>query len=344
MQKIQHHSLSQQALAYSCFATMKILLIHNAPIPVYKYGGTERVIWDLGKTLVKMGHEVTFLVPTGSTCDFAKVLHINSEKNWNEQVPKDTDIVHFQFDPEIELDFPFLMTEHGHSDKPKKLPLNTVFLSKKHAQCHGSTEFVYNGLDWSNYGKVDFSLNRQHCHFLGKAARRLKNVKGAIKIARQAKVDLDVLGGTRFGLKGGLRYNFSSRVHFHGMLGGEEKFQILNASRGLIFPVMWHEPFGLAIIESLYFGCPVFATPYGAIPELVPDDGCGYLSLHSERLALAITEGNYDPRHCQEQALKFNASQMANDYLVVYEKILSNEHLHQQAPQVIDVRNKLPFN
>ena len=46
---------------------------------------------------------------------------------------------------------------------------------------------------------------------------------------------------------------------------------LLNASRGLIFPVRWHEPFGLAVIESLYFGCPVFATPYGALPELVQE-------------------------------------------------------------------------
>ena len=322
---------------------MNILLVHNAPIPVYKYGGTERVIWDLGSALLKQGHRVTYLVPAGSTCEFAKVLHIDPKKNWNEQIPTDTDIAHFQFNPEMELDYPFLMTEHGYSDKNLEFPLNTVFLSQKHALCHGSNIFIYNGLDWSNYGQVDLSLARQHCHFLGKAARRLKNLRGAIRIASQADVDLDILGGNRFGIKGGLRYNFSPRVHFHGMLGGRKKFQLLNASRGLIFPVLWHEPFGLAIIESLYFGCPVFATPYGAIPELVPD-GCGHLSHYSDHLALAIKEESYDPRACQEQALKFNSAKMAADYLLVYEKVLSNEHLHSQKPQVLNVRTTLPFN
>lgn len=34
---------------------MHILLVNNSPIPVYGYGGTERVIWDLGKTLVQQG-------------------------------------------------------------------------------------------------------------------------------------------------------------------------------------------------------------------------------------------------------------------------------------------------
>lgn len=28
---------------------MHVLLVNNSPIPVYGYGGTERVIWDLGK-------------------------------------------------------------------------------------------------------------------------------------------------------------------------------------------------------------------------------------------------------------------------------------------------------
>ena len=40
-------------------------------------------------------------------------------------------------------------------------------------------------------------------------------------------------------------------------LTSSEKGEILNSSKGLVFPVLWHEPFGLAIIESLYYGCPV---------------------------------------------------------------------------------------
>ena len=71
------------------------------------------------------------------------------------------------------------------------------------------------------------------------------------------------------------------------MVGGTQKTGLLNASRGLIFPVRWHEPFGLAVIESLYFGCPVFSTPYGALPELVPVH-CGVLSDQASVLAEAV--------------------------------------------------------
>ena len=53
---------------------MHVLLINNSSIPVYAYGGTERVIWDLGAELVRRGHRVSYLVPGGSRCDFAAVL------------------------------------------------------------------------------------------------------------------------------------------------------------------------------------------------------------------------------------------------------------------------------
>ena len=83
---------------------MHILLVNKAPIPVFAYGGTERVVWDLGKTLVQLGHRVTYLVPQGSSCDFARVLAIDPVRGWRAQIPADVDIVHFQFDPEFTPD------------------------------------------------------------------------------------------------------------------------------------------------------------------------------------------------------------------------------------------------
>jgi glycosyltransferase involved in cell wall biosynthesis len=251
---------------------MHILFVNHAPIPVFAYGGTERVIWDLGKSLVRLGHRVSYLVPQGSHCDFAQVLAIREGVDWAEQIPADVDLVHFQFNPPdlATLERPYLMTQHGNSPEHAPLPLNTVFVSRNHAERHGSTEFVYNGLDWEAYGPVDFERPRPYCHFLGKAAWRVKNVQGAIDVAGDAGVDLMVLGGTRLNIKRGFRFTWSRRVSFAGMVGGQVKLDLLQGSRGLIFPVLWHEPFGLAVIESLYFGCPVYATPYGALPELVP--------------------------------------------------------------------------
>ena len=322
---------------------MHILLVNHAPIPVFAYGGTERVVWDLGKQLVALGHRVSYLVPTGSHCDFAQVLPLQPNQPWDAQIPADVDLTHFQFDPHTLPSTPYLVTEHANARDPKPLPLNTVFLSQNHAQRYGSTEYVYNGLDWEAYGPVDFERPRSRYHFLGKAAWSVKNVNGAIAVARKASVELDVLGGRRFNLKGGLRLTLSPHVHFHGMVGGEQKFNLLNGSRGLILPVRWHEPFGLAIIESLYFGCPVFSTPYGALPELIGPE-YGALASTAQELADAIRSRVFDARACHAYAKqRFHARAMAEAYVRVYERILDGEQLHQQAPLMQGQARKLPW-
>jgi hypothetical protein len=324
---------------------MHILFVNKAPIPVFAYGGTERVIWDLGKSLVGLGHRVSYLVPQGSHCDFAQVLAIREGMSWSEQIPADVDLVHFQFNPEglDVLGKPYLLTQHGNSPEHAPLPLNTVFVSRNHAERHGSTEYVLNGLDWEAYGPVDFERPRPYFHFLGKAAWRVKNVQGAIDVATDAGVDLMVLGGTRLNLKRGFRFTWSRSVKFAGMVGGQVKLDLLNGSRGLIFPVRWHEPFGLAVIESLYFGCPVFATPYGALPELVPA-ACGVLSASRSALAEAVRAGHFDARACHQQAKQhFSALEMAVGYLEKYQRILDGETLHAAPPAMTVSAKALPW-
>ena len=74
---------------------MHILLVNHAPIPVFAYGGTERVVWDLGKQLVALGHRVSYLVPAGSHCDFAQVLPLQPNQPWDAQIPADVDVTRF---------------------------------------------------------------------------------------------------------------------------------------------------------------------------------------------------------------------------------------------------------
>lgn len=312
---------------------MKVLLVHQTKIPVFSYGGTERVVWDLAKGLIELGHEVTFLVPEGSSCDFASVIFIDSSRSVMDQIPqRDFDIVHFQSNTEKEPDFPYLVTEHGNSKREYPFPLNTVFISKNHAERYGSQEFVYNGLDWTAYGAVDWTMPRRRHHFLGKGSWPVKNLKGAIQVARKADVELAVLGGTRLNLSRTFRFTPWRSIHFHGMVGGALKFRLLNESKGMIFPVRWNEPFGLAVIESLYFGNPVFSTPYGALPELVLPQH-GYLSNSITELAEAVQGIKFDSRECHEWAVsKFNHVAMARGYLEKYQRILDGERMNASQP------------
>jgi glycosyltransferase involved in cell wall biosynthesis len=179
---------------------------------------------------------------------------------------------------------------------------------------------------------------------LGKAAWRLKNVSGAIDIAKRLEFPLYVLGGNRFNFKRGIRLTFTPKAKFFGMVGGQEKLNLLNTSRGLIFPVRWHEPFGLAIIESMYFGCPIFSTPYGAIPELVPQQ-CGELSTSSDKLIQAIRDREIDPFVCHQHVVdEFNVKNMMYGYLEKYKIAINGKYLNQKQPCLMETSNHLIWN
>ena len=315
---------------------MNILLsIPDSKLPVLNYGGTQRVVWYLAKELHKMGHRVTLLAAPGSECSFADVVHYRQGVPIAEQIPQGIDILHCQnFVEESVADFPHVVTMHGNT-LGVKLDKNTVFVSRNHAERHGSGSYVYNGMDWDDYGTVDLGAQRDYFHFLGKAAWKVKNVKGAIDVAKAMPgARLKVLGGYRFNFKMGWRFTFSPRISFYGMVGGERKSSLLNGSKGLIFPVTWDEPFGLAITESLYFGAPVFGTPYGSLPELVNKE-VGFLTDEQDKMVTHIVNDyHYSPKVCHEYAVdEFNSRLMAERYVQKYEQVLNGKTLNNRCPE-----------
>lgn len=322
---------------------LHILIAYNAKIPALLYGGIQRVIWDLGKSLVKKGFKVSFLVKEGSYCDFAEVLFYDPKKDFNSQIPDDVDFIHFSTDPLEEIKKPFLVTEHGNPAFGEKLNIQTVFVSKNHAERYGSKAFVHNGLDWDNYPKTNLNQERKGFHFLANAAWKVKNLKGAIAITQKAEEKLTVLGGERFNFKMGWRFTFDTHVSFKGMVNDTEKAKYISKSKGLIFPVLWHEPFGLAIIESLYFGCPVFATPYGSLKEMITED-FGFLSSSENELANAIHNStSFDSAKCRDYALDtFSANAMCDQYLKLYERVLNGEKLNNSLP-TLQQENKTKY-
>lgn len=324
---------------------MRILIVHNSKIPVLKYGGTERVIWYLGKELIQLNHQVIYLVPKGSTCNFAEVIQINESESIVSQIPNNIDVVHFHFQSQEikEITIPYLVTVHGNRNHFQPFDYNSVFVSRNHAERYGSNSFVYNGLDWNDYGKPNLDNERNYFHFLGNAAWKVKNLKGAINSIKKTKSEqLKVLGGKRFNFKMGIRFTFSPRISFEGMVGGEEKNKFLNHSKGLVFPVLWSEPFGLAIIESLYFGCPVFGTPYGSLKELVKKE-VGFLSNNSKELSSAIeNSAQFSREKCHQYAKEnFNSKVMALAYIEKYKKVLKGENLNELQPVLKSVAEKL---
>lgn len=314
---------------------MNILITVQNKIPSLYYGGTERVVWCLGKELHKLGHTITFLAPTGSYCDFAEVIIYDNSKSINEQIPEHIELVHV-FDDDLKeiISKPHLVTIEGNPSFEKTLNINCVFVSKNHANRYNSESFVYNGLDWDMYNKPDLNSKRDYFHFLGNAAWNVKNVRGVINSVRLTDNEkVHVLGGNRFHPN---TFTLSIRIKFEGMVNDDQKSVLMNKSKGLIFPVLWHEPFGLAITESLFYGCPVFGTPYGSLFELVPEE-FGFLTDNQLELSKALSNSDsYSKTRCNEYVVEeFNSKKMAFSYLDKYEIVLNGNNLNQQQPKLI---------
>lgn len=324
---------------------MHILIVHSSVIPATKYGGTERVVFWLTHQLLKLGHKVSLLVPKESFVPNANMLVYKPHIPLNRQIPVNVDVVHLHCGTnELPLK-PYLITIHGNIGQKVHFDKNTVFVSQNHASRFGSNAFVHNGLNPEDYGKPNFK-KQDYIHFLGDAAWRVKNVKAAIAIATKAKIPLKVLGGVRFNFNQGIRLTFNLNTKFYGMVGGELKNNLLQQSKAMLFPVRWHEPFGIAITESLYFGCPVFGTPYGSMPELVTKE-VGFLSYKSEELVKALKElDKYNPKTCYEYVMEnFTNVQMANKYLMYYQQVLNGKTINEVAPilQQVQTEKFLPF-
>lgn len=180
---------------------LKILIACDVVIPVKKYGGTERVVWSLGKGLAQLGHEVTFLVREGSHADFARVVFIDQERRITEQIPEGVDLIHFHmfYGAEEVVPKPYLTTVHGHIEFEHTFDSNTVFVSRSHARHYNCDSYVHNGMAWDDLMAPVLDNKRENFHFLAKASWKVKNLKGAIQIIKGINREkLDVMGGTRY--------------------------------------------------------------------------------------------------------------------------------------------------
>lgn len=302
----------------------RVVLVHDAVLPVQTYGGTERVIWWLTRGLHEMGVPVTLVAKPGTKCPYAKVVE-HAGAFPPPELPAG-DIVHYFNTPPTEPKTPYLVSIHGNGKPGEVFLPQTSFVSRNHAERHGAQAFVYNGVDPDEYEfrsqKSDYLL------FLAKASWKVKNVDGAIRISRAAGKTLKIVGGSRWWCP---RWR---GVHWEGMLGGAKKREIIAGSRGLLFPVLWPEPFGLAVVEAMVSGTPVLASAYGSLPELVSEEAGKICDTESDFVAAVPTLGDFKPERCREWALsRFHYRKMAEGYQRYYEKILNGVAINELIPR-----------
>lgn len=291
------------------------------------------------QAMVKAGHEIIFIGKQGTDLSKEGIQFLcdDSLDDWRALIPRDVDIVHLNYppDPAKPIDKPVLYTLHGNAKAEDLYPPNTVCISKKHAQNHDADFYIHNPVNFNEYPEIYLKEKKslEKFLFLAKASWSVKNLKHALKISKKLEKHLNIIGGKT------LIPRFYATSH--GFLGGDEKLRIMSECDALIFPVRWHEPYGIAVVEAMALGMPVFGSQYGSLPELIQEGTGETFTSHSEMIEkLKEVKWNFNSRWIRQQAIeRFNHVQQANLYLEAYERVLSGESLNHSS-----VRRNLDLN
>jgi glycosyltransferase involved in cell wall biosynthesis len=109
--------------------------------------------------------------------------------------------------------------------------------------------------------------------------------------------------------------------------------RLLAGARALIYPVQAAEPFGLVLAEAASCGTPVAALNRGAVPEIVDEGITGGVFETLDALVAGLPRVlSLDRRRVRARAVeRFGVDRMVDDYLAVYERLVSRSRATQAA-------------
>ncbi|MBE9041757.1 glycosyltransferase [Oscillatoriales cyanobacterium LEGE 11467] len=135
------------------------------------------------------------------------------------------------------------------------------------------------------------------------------------------------------------------QIFFPGLLRQLQLVDYYHASDIFLFPSVWHEPFGMPIVEAMVAGVPVIATWGGAFPELIEDGKTGLLVERGniDALAGAISRLLEDDqlrksiaRTARDRALdRFSFETVTDDLLYQYQQLGKRPKIDFAQPESI---------
>ncbi len=329
-------------------------------VPPSSYSGLEQIVWDLACALDKQGHEVTLFAPKGSIATpHGKLVETGEayqtcKMNWLRSELeaydvfrdklKNLDILHGHnwFGIEylgkvINTGLHVTHTHHGLDVnwltmfKPL-FRLNLISISDWTKGVFAQQGFVarrcYNGIDLDRY---QFQAEKKdRLMFLGRISPS-KAPHLAIKAARAAGVDLDIIGSTTFVDDGDYvsevkKLCDGKQIRFIGEVDQKTKIKYLQDAMGLLIPSQFGEPFGLISIEAMACGTVPIALDDGALKEIINDGQTGFICRSIDQMAARVKEIKLiDPRACRQRAQQFSREKMAQQYVRLYMSILNGQ-------------------
>ena len=326
-------------------------------VPPRLYGGTERIVAYLCDELSALGHDVT-LFASGDSATRARL-----EPGWPCALRLDGgvrdylaphivmleklarradqfDVVHLHMDypayPVLRrTNVPFLATLHGRLDLPELQRVYEIFdevpvVSISDAQRGPLPQANYLATVYHGVPALPLGCGAGgYLAFLGRISPE-KAPDAAIRIAGEAGMQIKIAAK----IDAVDRQYYEERiahlmalphVEFIGEIGEREKAEFLGNAAGLLFPIAWREPFGLAMIEAMACGTPVVAFRNGSVPEIIEDGVSGFIVADEAEAVAALRwlhrlDRSRIRRLFQE---RFSVRRMAEEYLALYRRLIA---------------------
>jgi glycosyltransferase involved in cell wall biosynthesis len=325
-------------------------------VPPRRYGGTERVVYNLCQGLKARGVDVTLFASGDSDAGVPLVPCVNEAFRLGGRPVRDPNAYHFKMLSEVarrahEFDVihnhhdywmlplagmtrtPIVTTLHGRLDIPELVLPLPEFEGAWFVSISDSQRAAMPGLSW--LGTIHHGIEASNFEFRSEPGKYLaflgriddhKRPEYAIEIAKRSGVPLKIAAKIE-GPEAQAYYDARVAPHvdgrfieFVGEITESQKSEFLGKALALLFPIDWPEPFGLVMLESLACGTPVLARPRGAAPEVLRDGVTGYVHQDLGVLADRVKDLDRISRdECRRWVeTRFSLGRMTEDYVNVY--------------------------
>lgn len=326
------------------------------PVPPVLYGGVERIVDMLVRSLVERGHGVTLfahpastapcpLVPWTGASSLSRADTIRNAATLARRIIGGRyDVVH-SFSriaymlPILPLPIPKLMTyqrdisrrsiELGHRLSRGTLQFSAISRwMMQDVKDIGGWHLVPNGVPLATYDFKPSVAPDAPLVFLG----RVEEIKGphiAIDVSRRAGVPLIIAGNVPTEYKGWFDAHVAPHVDgrlikYVGQVNDQQKNDLLGRARAFLMPILWEEPFGIVMAEAMACGTPVLGFRRGAVPEIVTDGETGFVVDSADELVEAVNRCSSIDRATVRRRCETHYSDavITDAYLDVYRRLV----------------------
>lgn len=157
-----------------------------------------------------------------------------------------------------------------------------------------------------------------------------KGVSEAVQIAMQSDRRLLIIGSLskadHWYFDNQIKPYLNNKILFLGMLERDQLVKYYQKAAGILMPIQWQEPFGLAMVEANACGTPVIAFNRGSVPEVIEDGKTGFIVNNSAEMILAIERLDRIKRdECRHHVMKnFSTDNMIDGYEKILKEITSD--------------------